>query len=102
MSTTSPSEAQQKEPRQEPPEGLAGADLPLGGRRRSAEDLADHLTPRQREVLRHLLRGSSAKQIASSLNISQHTVNEYVKSLHQHFGVSSRGELLAMFVPTFY
>lgn len=103
MSRTSPSEPRQVQAAfEEPPEGLAGVDLRPGKRRRDAEDLATHLTPRQREVLRHLLRGSAAKEIASSMNISQHTVNEYIKALHRHFGVSSRSELLAMFVPTFY
>ena len=77
-------------------------DRNFGPRRRDAEALAEALSPRQREVLRHLLRGDSVKQIAAALNLSQHTVNEYVKDLHRHFGVSSRGELLALFIPTFF
>jgi DNA-binding CsgD family transcriptional regulator len=29
------------------------------------------------------------------MGLSRHTVHDYVKALHRHFGVSSRGELLA-------
>ena len=43
-------------------------------------------------LLRH---GASEKQIALQLELSRHTVHNYVKALHQRFGVSSRGELLA-------
>lgn len=76
---------------------------PSGGeRRRHAEVLANELSPRQREVLTLLLRGLAVKEIAGELDLSQHTVNEHVKALHRHFNVSSRGELLALFVPTFY
>ena len=73
-----------------------------GQRRRDAERLANELSPRQREVLTLLLRGSSVKEIARELDIKPNTVNEHVKALHEHFSVSSRAELLALFVPTFY
>ena len=73
-----------------------------GQRRRDAERLANELSPRQREVLTLLLRGSSVKEIARELDIKANTVNEHVKALHERFGVSSRAELLALFVPTFY
>jgi DNA-binding NarL/FixJ family response regulator len=56
------------------------------------------MAPRMRQTLRHLLTGDSEKQIASKLEISQHTVHVYVKRLYRHYGVSSRGELLARFV----
>ena len=74
----------------------------FGQRRRDAETLADTLPPRQREVLVLLLRGDAPKQIAPSLGVSVHTVNEYIKEIHRHFDVSSRAELLALFVPTWY
>lgn len=47
------------------------------------------------EVLCCLLRGDSEKQVAQRLGLSPHTVHGYVKTLHQHLGVASRGELLA-------
>jgi DNA-binding CsgD family transcriptional regulator len=53
------------------------------------------LSPRQRQTLRHLLEGDLEKQVAAKLGLSRHTVHVYVKALYKHFGVSSRGELLA-------
>lgn len=53
------------------------------------------LPPRLAQTLAALQRGASEKQISASLGISQHTVHNYVKALHQRLGVSSRGELLA-------
>ncbi|XXX81759.1 helix-turn-helix transcriptional regulator [Sorangium sp. So ce134] len=54
------------------------------------------LSPRLRDALRGLARGLSEKEIAAELRISPHTVHDYVKALHRHFGVQSRGELLAL------
>jgi DNA-binding CsgD family transcriptional regulator len=59
--------------------------------------LAD-LPPRQRQTLDALLGGDSEKQVAARLGLSRATVHEYVTALHRHFGVSSRGELLSLFV----
>jgi DNA-binding CsgD family transcriptional regulator len=56
------------------------------------------LSPRARQTLQHLLAGLSEKQIASRLRLSPNTVHHYVKSIHKHFGVSSRSELLARWV----
>ncbi len=49
-----------------------------------------------------LLRGDSTKEIATALGIKQDTAREHVQVLYTHFSVSSRGELMAMFVPTWY
>ena len=54
------------------------------------------LPPRLREVLALLARGHSEKQIAADLDLSVHTVHDYVKALHRRLGVQSRGELLAV------
>lgn len=56
------------------------------------------LPPRRREVLAGLLDGLSEKQIAVRLNLSPPTVHEHVTALYRHFGVESRGELLALFL----
>lgn len=74
----------------------------FGQRRRDAEALAETLSKRQREVLTHLLRGDAPKQIAPVLGVTVHTVNEHIKEIHRHFNVTSRAELLALFVPTWY
>ena len=56
------------------------------------------LPPRVREVLRCFLEGDSDKQVMARLGLSRHTVNQYAKLIHRHFGVSSRAELLARWV----
>jgi DNA-binding CsgD family transcriptional regulator len=59
---------------------------------------AHALSPRERETLEYLLAGKSEKEIAMLMQVSRNTVHHYVKSLHKHFGVSSRSELLARWV----
>jgi DNA-binding CsgD family transcriptional regulator len=56
------------------------------------------LPKRLREVLGALLRGQSEKQIATLLGISVNTVHVYVKSLHKRLGVTSRGELMSLWI----
>jgi DNA-binding CsgD family transcriptional regulator len=57
-----------------------------------------NLSPRLRQTLDCLLDGDSEKQTAARLGISRQTAHQYVKGLYGHFGVSSRGELLALFL----
>ena len=56
------------------------------------------LPPRVRQVLRCFLEGDSDKQVMARLGLTRHTVNGYAKLIHRHFGVASRGELLARWV----
>ena len=53
------------------------------------------LSSRMRQTLECLLAGDSEKEAAAKLQLSRHTVHIYVKNLHKHYQVSSRGELLA-------
>jgi DNA-binding CsgD family transcriptional regulator len=53
------------------------------------------LAPRLRRTLACLLDGDSEKLAAKRLGLSAYTVHEYVGRLYRHFGVQSRGELLA-------
>jgi NarL family two-component system response regulator YdfI len=64
---------------------------PVGAPRRMAE-LAEPLTPREREVLQMLASGSGNKEIASRLSISEHTVKFHVTSILGKLGASSRTE----------
>ena len=56
------------------------------------------LSPRLRQTLDALLAGRSEKQVAADLAISQTTVHEHVGRIYRHFGVETRGELMAYFV----
>jgi DNA-binding CsgD family transcriptional regulator len=62
------------------------------------QPVGDALSKRLREVLDALLEGRSEKQIAHVLGISANTVHVYVKNLHKHFGVTSRGELMSLWI----
>ena len=53
------------------------------------------LSPREREVLGAIARGASTAEIAAELFLSSHTVRDYVKTVFEKLGVSSRGELVA-------
>ncbi|QNN22997.1 helix-turn-helix transcriptional regulator [Planctomycetales bacterium ZRK34] len=55
----------------------------------------DHLPPRLGQVLDCLHAGMTTSQIADTLNLSPHTINDHVKRLHRRFGAHSRAELLA-------
>ena len=52
------------------------------------------LPPRLQQILDHLHRGASEKQIARALGISHYTVNHHVQRLYRLFGVHTRSELL--------
>ncbi len=52
------------------------------------------LSPRQAEIVRHLLLGESDKQIASQLHISIPTVRTHLGRLFQKFELNDRVELI--------
>ena len=52
------------------------------------------LTARERELVDHLLRGASTKEIAAALRISSYTVQEHFKRIFDKLGVRSRIELV--------
>jgi DNA-binding NarL/FixJ family response regulator len=53
----------------------------------------DQLTPREREVLRHIARGYMYKEIARRLGISAKTVEAHVSAVLRKLQLSSRHEL---------
>ncbi len=56
------------------------------------------LTSRQRIVLMMQLDGLPRKEIAGRLQISVDTVGDHMKKIHEHFDVTSTGELAALFL----
>ena len=54
--------------------------------------LKGSLTPRQQQVLQGLSRGLSTKLIARELDLSEHTVKEYIAVIFQALGVHNRTE----------
>lgn len=56
------------------------------------------LSPREKEILRLLLAGESAKSMGRELQISPGTAQSHIKNIYLKLGVSSRGELFGRFV----
>jgi DNA-binding CsgD family transcriptional regulator len=73
-------------------EVLAGR-LHLAGGSRPA---ASALTPREREILQHLARGTSTRQIASALFISPLTARNHVQRILRKLGASTRAQAVAI------
>ena len=57
----------------------------------------DKLTPREREILDHLARGASYKEIADALSISFDTVSLHTKGIYRKLHVHSRSEAVTKY-----
>ena len=53
------------------------------------------LTPRERQVVRLILRGYPSKSVARELDISTQTEQVHRKNIYQKLGVNSQSALLA-------
>jgi DNA-binding NarL/FixJ family response regulator len=74
----------------------ATPDLAELARATSSDSRAGHgLTEREREVLALVAGGASNRQIASRLDISEHTVARHVSNIFDKLGVSSRTQAVA-------
>lgn len=78
---------------------LLGHPLPEGNEKRAATARTMAALPaRVQEVLVCLLHGKSEKEIARELHLSVHTVHSNVKSLYRTFQVTSRAELMSLWI----
>lgn len=76
-----------------PPEiaGREQGDEPTAGATEKKEDIAfSNLTPRQRDVLKLLVRGLSNKEIARKLQLGEGTVKIHIAALFRSLGVRNR------------
>jgi two-component system NarL family response regulator len=83
-------------------QGVARGDAPMSPRIarmlvrefQDAPSVADDymLTAREREVLTHLERGLSYKDVASALAISPHTVHSHIKKIYEKLHAQNRDE----------
>lgn len=63
--------------------------------RRDLFSRCSSLTGREDELLRHLAAGADSRTVARSMGISEHTVQDHLKSVFAKTSTSSRRELLA-------
>jgi len=80
---------------QVPEYAIAGLPKPSAATR-ALEELAEPLTPREREVLQMLAGGLGNKEIAARMNISEHTVKFHVGSILGKLGAGSRTEAVSI------
>jgi two-component system, NarL family, response regulator YdfI len=78
-----------------PEYAIAGLPKPSAATR-GLEELAEPLTPREREVLQMLAGGLGNKEIAARMNISEHTVKFHVGSILGKLGAGSRTEAVSI------
>jgi DNA-binding CsgD family transcriptional regulator len=57
--------------------------------------LAYGLSPRERQILGHVISGCSSRAIAGRMHVTAATVQDHLKSMFAKVGVRSRGELVA-------
>jgi DNA-binding NarL/FixJ family response regulator len=76
--------------------GVSEARLGLGMRLAAVQALWG-LTPRQSEVLHHVVEGASNKEIADQLGCAENTVELHMTKLLQKAGLASRTRLIAQF-----
>jgi DNA-binding NarL/FixJ family response regulator len=74
-------------------DAFAAEPPPVGAPTPSFDPELDQLTPREREVLRHIARGYTYKEIARELTISVKTVETHVSAVLRKLQLSTRHEL---------
>ena len=67
--------------------------------RHGCDELLAALTPREREVLFHLVQGAGRKEVAARLQLSANTVRTHLQSLMAKLGVHSTLEAVALTRP---
>jgi DNA-binding NarL/FixJ family response regulator len=67
--------------------------------RRGCDEMLAALTPREREVLFHLVDGAGRKEVAERLQVSTNTVRTHLQSLMAKLGVHSTLEVVALTRP---
>ncbi len=70
---------------------LLGTTAPHGGR---GAELTDPLSPRELEVLRHLVAGMDTDEIAGDLFVSRNTVRTHTKSIYRKLSVQNKRDAM--------
>jgi two-component system, NarL family, response regulator YdfI len=78
------------------PEEIAAVAQVSSAARPDLSELTDTLTPREREVLQMLAAGLANKEIATRLNISDHTAKFHVAAILGKLGAATRTEAVTI------
>jgi DNA-binding NarL/FixJ family response regulator len=78
------------------PEGIDQLIARIPAQDEVEQETHESLTPREGEILRMLAEGMGNKEIASVLNISEHTVKFHVSSILDKLGAATRTEAVTM------
>lgn len=78
-----------------------------GGHEQSNHSLPSwfyELTPKERTIIKFILRGLSNKEIAAEINVGEQTIRNYVSAIYDKLAVTCRKEaiLITKDVPAFY
>lgn len=57
-----------------------------------------NLSPRQREIMRHVCDGKTSKAIANALGVTEHTVKTHLHILCTRAGAKNRAHAVALFL----
>jgi NarL family two-component system response regulator LiaR len=74
--------------------GRTYIDPSIGGQRTGDAVAADELTPRETEVLRHLVLGRTNKDIATAMAVSEETIKTHVGHLLAKLGAENRTQAI--------
>jgi DNA-binding NarL/FixJ family response regulator len=74
---------------------LAGELLRSVDAREAPQDVAERLTPRERQILSQVQAGRTNREIAQTLGIEEKTVKNHINSLYSKLAISSRLEAMA-------
>jgi DNA-binding CsgD family transcriptional regulator len=81
-----------------PPPGGRSTSPPSSRRLSGTQSALAGLTPREQEVLGHLVSGATNAQIADRLSVSETTVKTHVKHILRKLRASNRAEAIARFL----
>jgi DNA-binding NarL/FixJ family response regulator len=65
-------------------------------RNQTVDPLPPNITPREKEILKHMVRGWDAKRIADELFISVMTVRKHIANIYQKLHVSSQAQIISV------
>ena len=74
--------------------GRLDGGLPAAREARSADALAEQLSPREREVLDAFRLGRTVAEMSASMHLSEHTIRSHLKAIYRKAGVRSQAELM--------